>query len=164
MCYNCYRIGEYMENRNEILNITMYVISLIVYLLFLYLIYNLLFSLPLFYLFITIPSFFLFVILILNNLIKMILTLVKVIFGKKDNTEVRDFVYGGIKYVNKVSEYSLFGIFITMLLSLMTLDIYICVFEEAYVLLSVSIVIWILMYYFLFKGIIERIKMRVRTE
>lgn len=148
--------------RNKILNITFYIISITLYSFFSLIAYKLLLDAYYYHLFIIIPIFFLLLYLILSNIIKLLLTIVSIIFGRNDNNEVLDFIDNKIDSINRISKYVLIAIFITLLSSVMILDIILCVNEARFKLLAISIVIWILLYYAIFKVVIKLIKNEIR--
>ena len=115
-----------------------------------------------YYLFVTIPVLFLLVALNIWNITKLILTLVSLIFGRNDNEEINRFIKNAIINVNQTCKYVLIGIFTAMLSTVMILDIIICINSNELVLLSVSIVIWILLYYLLFRNIVKMIKKEIQ--
>jgi ABC-type transport system involved in Fe-S cluster assembly fused permease/ATPase subunit len=100
--------------------------------------------------------------IVLECIIKLLLVIVSLIFGRNDNDEVNEFIEKGIKGVSNLTKYVLIGIFAALLFSLMVLDIIICVFYEKYILVALSIVIWILLYYILFRVIVKMIRKEIR--
>ena len=62
---------------------------------------------------------------------------------------------------NQIYKYTLIGIFIALITSVMILDIMLCVTFENYFLLTISIVIWILLYYLIFRIIVGVIKKEI---
>lgn len=86
----------------------------------------------------------------------------KLIFGRNDNTEISEFIDNAIKKVKNICNYTLIGIFTALLTSVMILDIILCVVFEKYVLVALSIVIWVLLYYMLFTEVIKMIKKEIR--
>ena len=93
---------------------------------------------------------FLFITITLENIIIMFFQISKLIFGRNDNTEISEFIDNAIKKVKNICNYTLIGIFTALLTSVMILDIILCVVFEKYVLVALSIVIWVLLYYMLF--------------
>lgn len=148
--------------RNKIINITFYIISIILYLTISIILYKLLVTLHYFYLFITIPMLFLFSTLCLTNITKTMLTLVSMMFGKNGNEEVIEYIDNKIIGTNRFCKYTLIGIFLTLLLSVMLLDVIYCINKEEYTFLAISIVIWILLFYILFNIIIKMIKKEIK--
>ncbi len=148
--------------RNKIINITFYIISIILYLTISIILYKLLVTLHYFYLFITIPMLFLFSTLCLTNITKTMLTLVSMMFGKNGNEEVIEYIDNKIIGTNRLCKYTLIGIFLTLLLSVMLLDVIYCINKEEYTFLAISIVIWILLFYILFNIIIKMIKKEIK--
>lgn len=148
--------------RNKILNITFYIISIAIYTFLAYFTYKLLLTIPYYYLFILIPTLFLFCTLSLFNIIKTILTIVSMIFGRNDNDEVDEYIFKMIKNTNQLCKYILLAIFISLLTSVMILDIIYCLNKEQYTFVAISIVIWLLLYYLLFNKIIQVIRKEIR--
>ena len=148
--------------RNKIINITFYIISIILYLTISIILYKLLVTLHYFYLFITIPMLFLFSTLCLTNITKTMLTLVSMMFGKNGNEEVIEYIDNKIIGTNRLCKYTLIGIFLTLLLSVMLLDVIYCINKEEYTFLAISIVLWILLFYILFNIIIKMIKKEIK--
>ena len=144
--------------RNKMWNITSYIISITFYLILSLIMYNLIIKLHYYYLFVTIPMLFLFMSLGLTNIIKLFLTIISMVFGRNDNNEVLEYIDNQINSINRLCKYTLTAIFITLLSSLMILDIIYCISKEQYTFIAISIVIWILLYYLLFSNIIKRIK------
>lgn len=155
--------GDFMElKRNKILNITFYIISIIFYTIISYFIYKLLVAVSYYYLFILIPLLFLFCTLNIINIVKMLLTIVQMVFGRNDNNEVSDYIDKLIKSTNQLCKYILIAIFTSLLTSVMILDIIYCLNKEKYTFIAFSIVIWILLYYFLFNYIVKMIRKQIR--
>lgn len=114
-----------------------------------------------YYLFIVIPILFMNITIGFINLIKLILTIISLIFGRNDNEEIPKFINRVIYNVNQIYKYTLIGIFIALITSVMILDIMLCVTFENYFLLTISIVIWILLYYLIFRIIVGVIKKEI---
>lgn len=148
--------------RNKVLNITFYIVSIIFYVAISLTIYNLLIVVPYYYLFIVIPALFLFCTLSLMNIIKTMLTIVSMVFGRNDNDEVEAFINNLIKGTNQLCKYILIGIFVALLTSVMILDVIYCLNKEKYTFIAISIVIWILLYYLLFRNIVKMIRKQIR--
>lgn len=148
--------------RNKILNISFYIVTIIISLTASIVLYQLLVKLHYFFLFITIPMLFLFIALGLTNIIKTILTLVSMIFGRNGNDEVIEFINASLANINRLCKYTFIGIFFALLTSVMILDIIFCVNKEEYTFMAISVIVWILMYYLLFKVIIKMIKKEIR--
>lgn len=148
--------------RNKLLNITFYIVSIIFYLAIALTMYHLLIVVPLYYLLIVIPALLLFCTLSIVNVIKTILTLVSMIFGRNDNDEISDTINQLISGTNQLCKYILIGIFIALLTSVMILDVIYCLNKEKYTFIAISIVIWILLYYLLFHNIVKIIRKQIR--
>lgn len=148
--------------RNKVLNITFYIVSIIFYVAISLTIYNLLIVVPFYYLFIVIPALFLFCTLSLMNIIKTMLTIVSMVFGRNDNDEVEAFINNLIKGTTQLCKYILIGIFVALLTSVMILDVIYCLNKEKYTFIAISIVIWILLYYLLFRNIVKMIRKQIR--
>ena len=114
-----------------------------------------------YYLFILVPTFFLSISSFLFNLVKLLLTIVSFIFGRNDNDEVSKSISNKIYEINKIYKYTLIGIFLSLLTTVMILDIILCLTFEKFTLLSISIVIWILLYYSLFTIIVKLVKKEI---
>ncbi len=151
-----------MINRNSFLEITKCIVNISIFLVLSIVFYELILRLHYFYLFITIPMLFLFITITLENIIIMFFQISKLIFGRNDNTEVSDFIEKSIKKVKSISKYTLIGVFTALLTSVMILDIILCVVFEKYILVALSIVIWVLLYYMLFTEVIKMIKREIR--
>jgi len=151
-----------MSNKGTKLKlITGYIaITTIFFVLSIYL-YNLLLIANKYYLFIVIPILFFSISTGLINLFKIIFTIISLIFDRNDNDEVPKFINKVIYNTNQLYKYILIAIFLSLLTSVMILDIILCVTFEQYVLLSISIVIWILLYYLIFLIIISIVKKRI---
>lgn len=149
-------------NRNEILNITLYIVSVTLYIFLSLLLYLSLYRVNPYYLFVIIPVIFLFTILSLSQLIKIILTLLLLSFRKNGNYISEEKMYLTIDKVNTMTKYTLVAIFIALLLSIMILDITICFIKDKIVLLSISIVIWFLIGYFLYDFISYKMRKKIR--
>lgn len=149
------------ENK-KVLSLVIYMFCITLYSLLAVFLYGTFLNFHFYYLFVTIPLFFLLVTLIIVNSIKMIIILIAMIFGRNDNDEVNVKMQDGIGYVNRLCKYVLIGIFVALLTSIMILDIVLCVKNNLYLLLSLSIVIWLLLYYVLFRIIIKVIKREIR--
>lgn len=148
--------------RNKILLITTYAICFLLYLIASIITYNSIFVLNHYYLFITIPVSILFITLTIHNFIKMILIIVSLIYGKNGNSDTSDKIEEMITGTNQTCKYILIAIFVALLSSTVILDTAFCITKEKYTFLGISIVIWILLYYLLFKNIIEMIKKEIK--
>lgn len=151
-----------MLKRNKLINITSYIISIIFFLTLSLTLYTLFSKLHYYYLFVTIPMFLMFACLTLTNIIKIILTIVSMVFGRNDNDEVLEFIDKRIIGTNRLCKYALIGVFITLLFSIMLLDVIYCIIKEKYKLVAYSIVIWVLLYYVIFNIIIKIIKKEIK--
>ena len=139
-----------MINRNSFLEITKCIVNISIFLVLSIVFYEIILIIHYLYLFITIKILFLFITITLENIIIMFFQISKLIFGRNDNTEVSDFIEKSIKKVKSISKYTLIGVFTALLTSVMILDIILCVVFEKYILVALSIVIWVLLYYMLF--------------
>ena len=148
--------------RNKILLITTYAICFLLYLIASIITYNSIFVLNHYYLFITIPVSILFITLTIHNFIKMILIIVSLIYGKNGNSDTSDKIEEMITGTNQTCKYILIAIFVALLSSTVILDTAFCITKEKYTFLGISIVIWILLYYLLFKNIIEMIQKEIK--
>ena len=148
--------------RNKILLITTYVICFLLYLIASIISYVSVFSLNHYYLFITIPLTILFITLTIHNFIKLILIIISLIYGRNGNSDTSDKIEDMIIGSNQTCKYIIIAIFITLLSSVVILDVAFCIFKEKYMFLGLSIVVWILLYYLLFKNIIEMIRKEIK--
>ena len=144
--------------RNKTLLATFYVVSILIYLLVACLCGKLLVAVQPYFLFVLIPSLLLFSFLFLSSFSKLLLILFSAVFGRNGNDEVNEKADRILLLINKITKYSLIGLFLTFLTSIMILDIILCINKEKYVLVSISIVVWILLHTLLFKNIIELIR------
>lgn len=136
--------------RNKLMIITMYIVSIIIYLPSSLVLYNMLLNMEYYYLLVLIPMFILLCTLSFSTILKTILILTAIIFGRHDNNEIIIFIEQKIKGINKICRYILIGLFISLLFAVMVLDIIYCINKEKYVFIAVSIIIWILLFYILF--------------
>lgn len=142
-------------SRNKLMTITMYIVSIIVYLPSSLVLYNMLLNVEYYYLLVLIPMFLLLCTLCFSTIIKTILTLTAIIFGRYDNNEIIIFIEQKIKGINKICRYIFIGLFISLLFAVMVLDIIYCINKEKYVFIAISIVIWILLFYCLFSIVLK---------
>ena len=145
-------------SRNKILSITFYIVCILVYVFASFVFYNLLFKLNYYLLVITIPALLLFLSLAISSTMKLLIIVFSMIFGRNDNNEALDYANDLMNYVNRIERYVLFGIFLAFLSSIMILDIILCAIKEKYTLVSLSIVVWIILHYLLFKNIITLVR------
>lgn len=155
-------MGDIMSNKSTKLKlITGYIaIITILFVVSIYL-YKLLLITNKYYLFILLPILFMSVATGLFNLVKLILTIVTMIFDRNDNDEIPKFMNKVMYNINQLYKYTLIGVFIALLTSVMILDIMLCVTFEQFFLLAISIVIWILLYYLIFHIIVGIIKKEI---
>ena len=114
-----------------------------------------------YYLFIVIPILFLSITTALFNLLKLLLTIISFIFGRHDNDETLKAINKKIYEVNQLYKYTLIGIFVSLLTTVMILDIMLCITFEQFFLLAISIAIWLLLYYLVFYVIIKIVKKQI---
>lgn len=148
--------------RNKLLNITLNIVIITIFLLAFVINTQLLLELKYYYLFVTIPMLFLCLTMIISSVIKLLLVISSLIFGRHDNDEVNEYIEKIINKINDLTKYVLIGIFTTLLTSVMVLDIILCVLNEKYLLVALSIVVWILLYYILFRQIVKLIRKEIR--
>ena len=148
--------------RNKLLRITLNIVGITLFSMLSLVTYQTLVEIQYYYLFIIIPMLFLSLTLIIECLIRLLLLIVSLIFGRNGNEEINDFIENSIKQVNRLTKYVLIGIFAALLFSIMVLDIILCVFHEKYTLVALSIVVWILLYYVLFRVIVKMIKKEIK--
>ena len=144
--------------RNKAVLMTFYVVSIIIYCLVAAIFYRFILLAKPYFLLVLIPCMLLFTILFLSSFIKLIIIVISMVFGRNGNDEVNVGADKVLKTVNKITRYSLIGLFLTFLTSIMILDIILCVNKEKYTLVAISIVVWILLHTLLFKNIIELIR------
>jgi hypothetical protein len=148
--------------RNKLLSITLNIVIITIFLLAFVINTQLLLELKYYYLFVTIPMLFLCLTMIISSVIKLLLVISSLIFGRHDNDEVNEYIEKIINKINDLTKYVLIGIFTTLLTSVMVLDIILCVLNEKYLLVALSIVVWILLYYILFRQIVKLIRKEIR--
>lgn len=148
--------------RNKLLNITLNIVVITIFLMAFVINNQLLLELKYYYLFVTIPMLFLCVVMIISSVIKLLLIISSLIFGRHDNDEVSEYIEKIIKKINNLTKYVLIGVFTALLTSVMILDITLCVLNDKYLLVALSIVVWILLYYILFKQIVRLIRKEIR--
>ena len=148
--------------RNKLLSITLNIVIITIFLLAFVINTQLLLELKYYYLFVTIPMLFLCLTMIISSIIKLLLVISSLIFGRHDNDEVNEYIEKIINKINDLTKYVLIGIFTTLLTSVMVLDIILCVLNEKYLLVALSIVVWILLYYILFRQIVKIIRKEIR--
>ena len=135
------------SKRHKFKLITGYIAVITIFFVLSIIFYNLLLTTNKYYLFIVIPLLFLSISTSLFNLLKLLFTIVSFMFSKNDNDEVLKSINKRIYEINQLYKYTLIGIFIALLTTVMILDIIVCVTFEKFNLLAISIVIWILLYY-----------------
>ena len=148
--------------RNKLLSITLNIVIITIFLLAFVINTQLLLELKYYYLFITIPILFLCLTIIISSGLKLLRLISSLIFGRHDNDEVNEYIEKIINKINDLTKYVLIGIFTTLLTSVMVLDIILCVLNEKYLLVALSIVVWILLYYILFRQIVKIIRKEIR--
>lgn len=152
-----------MKNKSKnIVNLIIYVLCMAFYIFGMVILYKMLFDLYYYFLFVTIPILFLFLTLALTTLFNIIINIIEININSRTDDEVIDHLNAFKEYVHRICKYVLIGIFMTLLTSLMLLDIVLCVNKSKYILLSISIVVWILLYYLLFTSIVKLIKKEIR--
>ena len=149
------------ENTHKLKLVTGYIATITIFFVLSIYFYRLLLVANKYYLFVVIPILFLSASIGLFNLIKLLLTIVSFIFGRNDNDETLTIINAKIYEVNQLYKFTLIGIFISLLTTVMILDIILCVTFEQYFLLAISIVIWILLYYLIFYILIKTAKKQI---
>jgi hypothetical protein len=149
------------ENTHKLKLVTGYIATITIFFVLSIYFYRLLLVANKYYLFVVIPILFLSASIGLFNLIKLLLTIVSFIFGRNDNDETLTIINTKIYEVNQLYKFTLIGIFISLLTTVMILDIILCVTFEQYFLLAISIVIWILLYYLIFYILIKTAKKQI---
>ncbi|MBE6145401.1 MAG: hypothetical protein E7171_02145 [Firmicutes bacterium] len=149
------------SKRHKFKLITGYIAVITIFFVLSIIFYNLLLTTNKYYLFIVIPLLFLSISTSLFNLLKLLFTIVSFMFSKNDNDEVLKSINKRIYEINQLYKYTLIGIFIALLTTVMILDIIVCVTFEKFNLLAISIVIWILLYYSIFYIIVKIVKKQI---
>lgn len=149
------------SKRHKFKLITGYIAVITIFFVLSIIFYNLLLTTNKYYLFIVIPLIFLSISTSLFNLLKLLFTIVSFMFSKNDNDEVLKSINKRIYEINQLYKYTLIGIFIALLTTVMILDIIVCVTFEKFNLLAISIVIWILLYYSIFYIIVKIVKKQI---
>ena len=149
------------SKRHKFKLITGYIAVITIFFVLSIIFYNLLLTTNKYYLFIVIPLLFLSISTSLFNLLKLLFTIVSFMFSKNDNDEVLKSINKRIYEINQLYKYTLIGIFIALLTTVMILDIIVCVTFEEFNLLAISIVIWILLYYSIFYIIVKIVKKQI---
>lgn len=149
------------SKRHKFKLITGYIAVITIFFVLSIIFYNLLLTTNKYYLFIVIPLLFLSISTSLFNLLKLLFTIVSFMFSKNDNDEVLKSINKRIYEINQLYKYTMIGIFIALLTTVMILDIIVCVTFEKFNLLAISIVIWILLYYSIFYIIIKIVKKQI---
>ena len=149
------------SKRHKFKLITGYIAVITIFFVLSIIFYNLLLTTNKYYLFFVIPLLFLSISTSLFNLLKLLFTIVSFMFSKNDNDEVLKSINKRIYEINQLYKYTLIGIFIALLTTVMILDIIVCVTFEKFNLLAISIVIWILLYYSIFYIIVKIVKKQI---
>ena len=149
------------SKRHKFKLITGYIAVITIFFVLSIIFYNLLLTTNKYYLFIVIPLLFLSISTSLFNLLKLLFTIVSFMFSKNVNDEVLKSINKRIYEINQLYKYTLIGIFIALLTTVMILDIIVCVTFEKFNLLAISIVIWILLYYSIFYIIVKIVKKQI---
>ena len=144
--------------RNKTVLMTFYVVSIIIYCLVAAIFYRFLLLAKPYFLFVLIPCLLLFTLLFLSSFSKLIVIVVSMVFGRNGNDEVNEKADDIVILINKITKYSLIGLFLTFLTSIMILDIILCINKEKYTLVAISIVVWVLLHTLLFKNIIDLVR------
>ena len=135
--------------------ITSYIICITVFFILSLYFYKLLIITNPYYLLIIIPILFLSIVSFLFNTLKLVMTIISILFGKNDNEEVPIFVNKFIYSINQLYKYILIGIFIALITSIMILDILLCINYEKKLLMIISLLIWLVVYYLIFSVILK---------
>jgi len=151
-------------NKKKPIMMTFYVLGIFIYCIVAALCYKLLIVVNPYYLFVLLPCFLLFIFLFLSSFSKLLAIIFSSIFGRNGNDEVNEKADRFVEVVNKITKYTLIGLFLTFLTSIMILDIILCINKEKYTLVAISIVVWILLHTLLFKNIIELIRSEKKSS
>ncbi len=150
-----------VSKRHKFKLITGYIASITIFFVLSIYFYRLLLVTHKYYIFTILPILFLSISVSLFNLLKLLLTIISFVFGRNDNDEIVKTMNKRIYDVNQLYKYTLIGIFVSLLTTVMILDVILCVTFEQFNLLAISIVIWILLYYLVFYVIIKIVKKQI---
>ena len=144
---------------NYLKNIAIYSICIVIYSVILFFIINSIMNISMHYLIIAIPLLLLVLILAINNVIKMLSILCLLPMENKG-----ELVEKLIKKTNKLTTYSVIGIFLSLLTSVIILDIIICFKIKNYILIIIAIIVWIFTLISVIKSIKVFIKEKIQSE
>lgn len=144
--------------RKNILSIIFDITSILIYSLISLWLFDTIKTLNIYYTLSITPLFIITIILAINHTIKFFFSVIVMIFGRNDNTEVTDNLLSKQLKINNIIRITLVIIFLIQLFITMILDIILCITKEKYLLLSFSLVVWILLIYFLIKAITSKQK------
>lgn len=144
---------------NYLKNIAIYSICIVIYSVILFFIINSIMNISMHYLIIAIPLLLLVLILAINNVIKMLSILCLLPMENKG-----ELVEKLIKKTNKLTTYSVIGIFLSLLTSVIILDIIICFKIKNYILIIIAIIVWLFTLISVIKSIKVFIKEKIQSE
>lgn len=144
---------------NYLKNIAIYSICIVIYSVILFFIINSIMNISMHYLIIAIPLLLLVLILAINNVIKMLSILCLLPMENKG-----ELIEKLIKKTNKLTTYSVIGIFLSLLTSVIILDIIICFKIKNYILIIIAIIVWIFTLISVIKSIKVFIKEKIQSE
>lgn len=147
-----------MDANKNITIIMMYIICLVFSLSCVLLGFSIIPKLNNYYISILIPMIVLFLVLALSFIVKIFFSVIEQKYGKNDNDEVTNKINKIKKVINDITQNSILMLLVILLVVVMVLDFILCINKEKYLLLSFSIVVWILLIYNAIKLIIGDIR------
>lgn len=147
-----------MDTNRNILIIMMYIICLVFSLSCVLLSISIIPKLNYYYISILMPMLVLFVVLSLSFIAKIFFSIIEQKYGKNDNDEVSHMINKIKKVINKITQNTILMLLVILLVVVMILDIMLCLNKEKYLLLSFSIIVWILLIYNAIKLIIGGVR------
>lgn len=112
-------------------------------------------KLTIYYIVLLVPMLILFSILAISFNIKIILTIIELIFGQNDNDEVSFKLNNYRERLNLIVEYSLIILLVIIMIVIIILNIILCIKKAKYILLIISIILWLFLIYSLLKLILK---------
>ncbi len=112
-------------------------------------------KLTIYYIVLLVPMLILFSILAISFNIKIVLTIIELIFGQNDNDEVSFKLNNYRERLNLIVEYSLIILLVIIMIVIIILNIILCIKKAKYILLIISIILWLFLIYSLLKLILK---------
>lgn len=112
-------------------------------------------KLTIYYIVLLVPMLILFSILAISFNIKIVLTIIELIFGQNDNDEVSFKLNNYRERLNLIVEYSLIILLVIIMIVIIILNIILCIKKAKYILLIISITLWLFLIYSLLKLILK---------